>query len=92
MSDLGVIRSTFQYALEHNGGGNLAVGGLGNDERGGGLDDLVGDNHATAYGQAVHEARIVGNGHLTVGNGPVEHVVIVGQYLAIVLGTSDTGT
>ena len=32
------VLETFQDAFEHNGSGNLAVGGLWNDERGGGTD------------------------------------------------------
>ena len=34
-----------QHPFEHDGGGDFAVGGFGDDDGGGCLDDVVGDDH-----------------------------------------------
>ena len=66
----GVSVEGLEDALEDYGGGDFAVGGFGDDEAAGGLDDGVGDNHVAADGEAVHEAGVACDGHLTVGDGP----------------------
>ena len=54
------VLKCFKHPLDDDGAGNLTVGSLGDDETVGTLDDIVGDDEITTYGQTVHELTIVG--------------------------------
>ena len=60
----------FKQSFQHYRCRDFAVGSFGDDEAGGRLDDVVGDNHVATHGQAVHEEGIVGECHLLGADGP----------------------